>query len=236
MQFKLGKHMTPADMMRQEGERAIRKSQRRNVDRELKKFGKDADEKRKKLEGRGAYKPMWDWMDKAEGRKDSSYEKMEEERKHQGAPGDFTYHRAKIDSPKAKALQNKGYKINHTDAHSGYVTFEQKKEGRGGDSDEYLRKLNAMANVRNMSSDERKKAPSVDYREIHKKPLSHFVKEARRLEKLARKGKGPDETTEEKRAKEFWGSGRGGGKKPKPVPKFKNAAAQHKWMEDNIPY
>lgn len=53
MQFKLGKHITAADMMREAGERASRKSQRRNVFRELKNFGKEADEKRKKLEGRG---------------------------------------------------------------------------------------------------------------------------------------------------------------------------------------
>ena len=30
-----------------------------------------------------ADKKMWDWMDKAEGRKDSSYENMQKEREHQ---------------------------------------------------------------------------------------------------------------------------------------------------------
>lgn len=29
-------------------------------------------------------KPMWDWMDKAEGRKDSSHENMQKERVRQG--------------------------------------------------------------------------------------------------------------------------------------------------------
>jgi hypothetical protein len=76
MQFKLGKHMQPADMMRQEGERAARKSQRRNAFRELKNFGKHADEERKKLEGQNgppdSYserdKQIWRDEHKGEGR------------------------------------------------------------------------------------------------------------------------------------------------------------------------
>ena len=44
-----------------------------------------------------ANKPMWDWMDKAEGRKDSSYTNMKKERVRQGY------------EKKKKDLAGKGY-------------------------------------------------------------------------------------------------------------------------------
>lgn len=72
-----------------------------------------------------ANKAMWDWMDKAEGRKDSSHENMQKERKRQG------YQEKAI---KGKVQQTKFEKKHGWDAGMKKAVREDRKLG------EYSRK------------------------------------------------------------------------------------------------
>lgn len=64
-----------------------------------------------------AYKPLYDWMDKHEGRKDSSYEAVQKERARQGYPKDQAYQPSKSGgilirkNQVAKKMKHKAYKI-----------------------------------------------------------------------------------------------------------------------------
>ena len=56
------------------------------------------------------YKPMWDWMDKAEGRKDSSHDNMMKERKAQG----YDKKKSMAKKMKLQACRTCGSRMVHT--------------------------------------------------------------------------------------------------------------------------
>lgn len=144
-----------------------------------------------------AYKPMWDWMDKHEGKEEgSSFRHMQEERKRQGYEK-VLGHTHRIGSrPHKRAIQaRESYRKSL--AGEGLELYEEK--GRGGfgiktkhpQVADMLRaegekaamksqRRNVFRELNNLGkhADEERKKEELDYREIHKKPLRHFVAQA----------------------------------------------------------